>query len=654
MAVNFIITGTKHESDEYQAALQLQGIISEQLGNSVLGEIYLFPNATLMGQATNDVDIIVIGMLRNYRDIFEFNDHGVPKKDYVMVDSFAVTIEVKSHDSSGIFRKGTDIFVKYGRNAHSVTHQSNEQKTSTFLFFTSTLGFSPYVTNLILFTGITNKDVSEILSVGKNEMPSNVMGNDFSLHDFMQLQIGQTNIKYYSNAFHYNSIPNGLNPVDFARALSAFTKAKECMGELTRKRIEVLTKETLEENDIYKDSSGILMLRGRAGTGKTVGIIQNAIRLVDEFGKRVLILTYNRALVSDIRRLFTLAELPDLFEESCVHINTMHSFFYKLINEVLYSGKLDGDRFLTRYESYLDEFISFAKEDSENEDVINEIIKSDAELSWDYIMIDEAQDWTKRERDLILLLFKNNIIIADGGMQFVRNVEVCDWSIVSGRKNVKLKTCLRQKKNLINFINHFSKEYGNINAISGSEKFPGGKVIIVGEDNYFKVLKRELKSLKDSGNIPYDMLYFVPPSLVETVDGEHRFINVKQYEKNDILIWDGTNETNRRNYSVLGNEARLLQYESARGLEAWTVCCVHFDVFVENKMSSFEPESQASALLLESREEQFSKYILNWILMPLTRGIDTIIISLNDIDSEVGKILKAMSEEYADYVQWEV
>ena len=200
-------------------------------------------------------------------------------------------------------------------------------------------------------------------------MPSNVMGNDFSLHDFMQLQIWQTNIKYYSNAFHYNSIPNGLNPVDFARALSAFIKAKECMGELTRKRIEVLTKETLEENEIYKDSSGVLMLRGRAGTGKTVGLIQNAIRLVDDYGKRVLILTYNRALVSDIRRLFTLAELPDLFEESCVHINTMHSFFYKLINEVLYSGKLGGDSFLTRYESYLDEFISFAKEDSENKDI---------------------------------------------------------------------------------------------------------------------------------------------------------------------------------------------------------------------------------------------------------------------------------------------
>lgn len=654
MAVNFIITGTKRESDEYQAALKLQEILTHQLGSTVLGEVYLFPNATLMGQATNDVDIIVIGMLKNYRDIFEFNDHGVPKKDYVVVDSFAVTIEVKSHDSSGIFRKGTDIFVRYGKNTHSVTHQSNEQKTSTFSFFTSTLGFSPYVTNLILFTGITNKDVSDILSVGKNEMPSNVMGNDFSLHDFMQLQIWQTNIKYYSNAFHYNSIPNGLNPVDFARALSAFIKAKECMGELTRKRIEVLTKETLEENEIYKDSSGVLMLRGRAGTGKTVGLIQNAIRLVDDYGKRVLILTYNRALVSDIRRLFTLAELPDLFEESCVHINTMHSFFYKLINDVLYSGKLGGDSFLTRYESYLDEFISFAKEDSENKDIINEIIKSDAELSWDYIMIDEAQDWTRRERDLILLLFKNNIIIADGGMQFVRNVEVCDWSIVSGRKNIKLKTCLRQKKNLISFINHFSKEYGNVNAISGSEKFPGGKVIIVGEDQYFKILKRELKSLKDAGNIPYDMLYFVPYSLVETVDGGHRFANIKQYEKNDILIWDGTNETNRRNFSVLGNEARLLQYESSRGLEAWTVCCVHFDVFIENKMSSFEPESQASVLLLESREEQFSKYILNWILMPLTRGIDTIIISLKDIDSEVGKILKTMSEEYADYVQWEV
>lgn len=68
-----------------------------------------------------------------------------------------------------------------------------------------------------------------------------------------------------------------------------------------------------------------IIYRGRAGTGKTVGLIRTAIHLVDEGQARVLMLTYNKALVSDIRRLFALAELPDMFEANCLHINTMHS-----------------------------------------------------------------------------------------------------------------------------------------------------------------------------------------------------------------------------------------------------------------------------------------------------------------------------------------
>lgn len=107
-----------------------------------------------------------------------------------------------------------------------------------------------------------------------------------------------------------------------------FSRSKEQMGELTRRRIEMLTNQSFSSRSLIDSKGKMSIYRGRAGTGKTVRLIQTAIKLVDEEQMRVLILTYNRSLVSDIRRLFALAELPDMFEENCVSVNTMQSFFF--------------------------------------------------------------------------------------------------------------------------------------------------------------------------------------------------------------------------------------------------------------------------------------------------------------------------------------
>ena len=70
------------------------------------------------------------------------------------------------------------------------------------------------------------------------------------------------------------------------------------------------------------------------------------------------------------------------------------------------------------------------------------------------MLIDEAQDLTQNEQKLFVLLFKKEcIIVADGGHQFVRNIEVCNWSAIKERENIKLKYCLRQKNNIVKFIN---------------------------------------------------------------------------------------------------------------------------------------------------------------------------------------------------------
>ncbi len=139
------------------------------------------------------------------------------------------------------------------------------------------------------------------------------------------------------------------------------------------------------------------IFRGRAGTGKPIDLIKIAIKIVDEKESRVQILTYNRALVSDLRRLFALAELPDMFNDKCISFNTMQSFFYGLINGCLYDGKLSGEEFLSKYEDLLTEMIDFLKSGSDAKELINSLREDNPKLNWEYIFIDEAQDWSENE-----------------------------------------------------------------------------------------------------------------------------------------------------------------------------------------------------------------------------------------------------------------
>lgn len=653
MGVIINVVGANSNTDEYRAAIKMKEIIQKTVPQSVIGEIVLYVSANLIGQTVKDVDLFMIGNIQNYKVGLDFtNQEGEIVHDNVEIASFCTTIEIKSHGINGISRIGTDFYVSYGNDRHSVTEQSNGQKTSAMKFFQRALSFSPFITNLIWFTEVERKELSELLKVESKEMPANVLGRDFSFSDVMQLLVWQRSPRKSGRYYRFDSTNGNCSVSDLQRALDMFTRVKKTMGELTRKRIEQITQKSISTDLFIPKNGKMPICRGKAGTGKTVGLIQTAIKLVDEVYARVLILTYNKALVSDIRRLFALAELPDLFEEKCVHISTMHAYYYRLINQCLYEGKLVGADFIKDYEKYLDEIIDFIQSDSEAYDCIQEIIEKDCILNWQYVLVDEAQDWTDKEKELLTLMFKNDhIVVADGGRQFVRNVDVCDWSTVKNRENIKLKYCLRQKNNIIKFINHFFYEYsGDDNKIHSADKLSGGKIIVLADkEKFYDIQKQELFSLKEKGNIAYDMLYLVPSTLVDK--GEYKKFTLKDdFEKNDIFIWDGTNEIEREKYTIESDEVRVIQYESARGLEAWTLCCVGFDTFIENKSNHYN--GNINSLFLQSREEGLKKYLENWIMIPFTRAIDTLIICLDNKDSALGKILYNISNEYPDYVTW--
>ena len=653
MAIKVSVFGAEKESDEYAAALKLKNIIQNSTPESAIGEIVLFASATLFGQAVKDVDLIMLGTIQNYSLNSEFTDKdGNHIQDKVFVQSFCTVIEVKRHDISGIVLNGTDFYVKYGADLHCVTQQSNKQKISAMNFFITALSFSPFITNVIWFTQATSREINTLLTNDGRRLPSNVLGSDFEFKELMHLLMLQKPPFKTRAGYVFDSNYESCGVGDFQKALQLFSESKEQMGELTRKRIEMISNKSFQDRSLIDSQGKVSIYRGRAGTGKTVGLIQTAISLVDEKSARVLMLTYNKALVSDIRRLFALAELPDMFEENCVAVNTMQSYFYRIANKVLYEGKMSGDKFLSHYDHVLDELNAFLN-DSESVCLVKEEMLQDNYLDWDYLLIDEAQDWSEVERDIVLKLFdKGNIIVADGGNQFVRRGKECDWTVIHERNNIKLKYCLRQKENIISFLNLLSKAMGvSTGKILGTDKMPGGKVRIISSDKLFETHNEEMKQLKEKENIAYDMLYLVPHSLVRKDGMDSCFAMKTEFENNGVFLWDGTNSNNRESYSVRNDEVRVLQYDSARGLEGWTVVCMDFDKFVEEKDSEYV-EGEIDSLLLESPEEHKKKYIYNWVMIPLTRAIDTLVITLNDCESDIGRMLKSIADENQDFITW--
>ena len=57
--------------------------------------------------------------------------------------------------------------------------------------------------------------------------------------------------------------------------------------------------------------------------------------------------------------------------------------------------------------------------------------------------------------------------------------------------------------------------------------------------------------------------------------------------------------------------------------------------------------------MLESPEERKKKFLYNWAMIPLTRAIDTLIITIKNPQSDTGVLLREIALECADYVSWQ-
>lgn len=164
------IFGVK-EGPEYEAALHVRNLLMQlwpDLAQHKEDQVKIVVGLKIYGYKTQDLDLIVIGSFREPRAFaveYEFypvdDTKFVPRNAYIR--NFALLIEVKSHDATGVRFESHLASVRYKRNGkeywEDVT-EKNRKQVFDFKGFLERNGVRGlYVQNLILFSGLKESDL---------------------------------------------------------------------------------------------------------------------------------------------------------------------------------------------------------------------------------------------------------------------------------------------------------------------------------------------------------------------------------------------------------------------------------------------------------------------------------------------------------------
>src|SRR5262249_13204242 len=202
----------------------------------------------------------------------------------------------------------------------------------------------------------------------------------------------------------------------------------------------------------------------------------------------------------------------------------------------------------------------------------------------------------ENEKEILFSVFDSgNFIVADGVDQLVRGHVRTDWTkgVEFHKPIIGEKRSLRQKANLCRFENQFATAV-NLNwEIDPKADFVGGKAIITAREYDQELHDRLARMNEQDGNKPYEMLFVVPPNLVDKQDKPPvGFKRTQEWAEWGISLWDGTVSDTRTEYPRDVSQHRLLQYDSCRGLEGWVVVCLWLDEFINHKKWVFDSTDQ--------------------------------------------------------------
>lgn len=614
----------------------------------------------------------------------------------IKVQSFVTCVEVKNHSPDAVRLHGTHLEVRYGDAWHDATAQANAQiwalkDFQKLPYYGKAKRDSTYVQSVLWLPRVPPGD----LLGARQKGPMSIFYADLSWQRLID--------SFTVNSMHrkvQTLVSSGRDNKNHSYdSLVENLTAKIKPTKLDLIRVNALTQKRFDaEKQAYvrKLGSGLLMFRGRAGTGKTFALIQMAIHLARQ-GKSTRIVTKNHGLISDITRAMTIIRDRHKDISPVPMVETRWTLMRELFDlsfgadAVERAGELYG---LAGREALFLRALRYPK------DFLKEMIpcctikakrkkchcdpkkyKSWEEISvykkkfiapYDFLLVDEGQDWNTEHRDLMYDIFgSERVIVADGVDQFVDHTR-CDWDSGNIPKNriVALRTSRRTKAatcDTINDIAHALEVDGW--DVEPDQTVKGGRITVLVEPQPRRAIERTLDLLGDDlanqkQMRPVDALVCLPHAAATPgTNFKNLFEIVSDENKKDY--WRGFDEETRQNreYPCRETALRAVLYQSCRGMEGWTTMCMGLDLFYDHV--SAKPDIDIEGLRDElktdmgflfaksSFEEKLSTerraYALNWLMIPLTRSMDHLIIHLTDADSALGQVLQGI--DY-DKISW--
>ena len=648
------------QGKEFEAATHIRKQILAvwpDIGQSTDDQVRIFVGLKLYGYRIEDIDLLVVGHLAKPRSFdIEFKFHprdGAPFiPRYAVVQNFILVIEVKSHDASGVRFNDKIAAVRYyrsGRDVWEPVTEKNRQQMFEMKRYLADHGIEHiYIQDLIFFSGLKERDLPE--------RPHNCFGIDASFERILNI-LGQIAAPHHR---HSDALVSSGSSEIFHKILSPDFPLFQSFRPtpLDRRRMDRIAKAAVPVTWLDDLGQKHLVLRGRGGVGKTVILLQMAYQAFERAQLRSLVLTYNRALVADMRRTMALLGVPRSVEKGGIAIETVHTFVGRLMRGLGILPPAEHD-FLETYEDHKDLLLDYIRTGAVAPADIDALIEQNAtEFGWDMVFVDEGQDWPPNEIEILRAVYTSErIAVADGVDQFVRS-SVADWSrgVTRGRfRSRRLTRCLRMKANLAHFVTDFVTALGLQDwDLEPNPEATGGRVLVVEGDlaHQTALYERVCSEAAHLGNYPVDLLACVPPSLVQKQDHETFSVPGYTLAASGRKVWDASSIDVREHFPTDRDALRIVQYDSCRGLEGWTVINYGFDEFWEYKyrqwlVSQHEPDN-----LFETTEERAALFASLWAMIPLTRAIDTLVINVSAQPSPIKQALVQVEEQRSDFVEW--
>jgi GTPase SAR1 family protein len=611
-------------------------------------QVRIAASAKVFGGRVQDIDIIILAQLagrriRPRRPIGIEGPNGPlgPYAGEVSVRNLFLTIEVNGHDQGGVRFDGLNAIVRYGSGEKSATDQAMDQMNALRGYTARMAGVHPFVIHLVALENVSSSALPP--------RPHNIISGDQSFASLItaicELKPPWQGSGRPTLSCCSDEIAEKVAQLPIFRPLQPTA--------LDRKRMERLSASSSQIEAIEPRLGKVqLILRGHGGAGKTSILLQLAKRAYDEDAARSLILTYNQALAADIRRLMTLASVPTTDDAGGIRIETVMSFVNRVGRRLGIFAEEDDP--LERYEERSEELAQLLETGAITGDDIRRLTNlHPEELRFDHVMIDEGQDWPRGEIAIMRWVYgSERLVIADGIDQLVRGT-VADWRAgASTSETIRLRRSLRMKANLARFANAVAEELGAPGwKVQPNPAALGGRVIVVEGPlgNEIELHRELMGSLRSAGNAPIDCLYCVPPSMVRRgVGAERESMIASMLRANGERCWDGASADVRRDIPRDIDAARIVQYQSCRGLEGWTVVAAALDELWEGQ---HEIGHATGAQLVSSSEEARTR-AARWTMIPLSRAMDTLVVNVRSAESDLGRVLKTVADRMSDVVEW--